>query len=67
MTDEQETNHAFARSHSNVGLGDELVLYVEKSRWEHLKKEAGNRFCIQAYTTVENENGFIKFSASPNV
>ena len=43
---------------------DELVLFVEKSRWKHLEKEAGNRFCIQAYTTVENESGFIKFRSA---
>jgi len=48
----------------NAGLEDELVLFVEKSRWKHLEKEAGNRFCIQAYTTVENESGFIKFCSA---
>lgn len=53
-------------SDSNVAVVDELVLYVEKSRWEFLKKETGSRFCIQAYSTVENERGFIKFRASPN-
>lgn len=44
MNDEQETNHAFARSLSNVGLADELMEIVKQAN-----------HCIPFYAYGDNE------------
>ena len=42
MTDEQKTNHAFARSRSNAGLGSTLdPLYAEA--WEIVRRTGNTR------------------------